>query len=161
LPELTELRRRISIIKANQIIWTGARRIVTPCAVCMLSLNDICDFYKLMPQGRRMAFMMFEAVFEAVSKALKLAGEMDRLRLPAVFRGKDKVFVQQHGLYRIVDALMHSPDILALSSWLKQDEIVQRFLGSHPGAQLPLNHYDLRIAVEKNARKEARLCGNC
>ena len=161
LPELAELRRRISIIKVNQIVRTGAQRVVTPCAICMLTLSDMCAFYKLVPEGRRMAFMMFEAVYEAVKRALQHSGELDRMRLPAVFRGKDKAYIQQHGLSRIVEELIHSPNILALSEWLNQDEIVQRFLRDHTGLQPPANQEGFPAAAGKSEKKGMALCGNC
>jgi len=38
LPENSQLRREISQIKANQIHETSAEQVITPCAVCMLTL---------------------------------------------------------------------------------------------------------------------------
>jgi Fe-S oxidoreductase len=42
LPENTELRRKISVLKANQIRVTGAEYVTSPCVVCTLSLEDTC-----------------------------------------------------------------------------------------------------------------------
>jgi len=132
LPENAELRRKISIIKANQIKKTGAENVTTPCVVCMLTLEDTCQTYELGPQGERMASMLFEIVYEAMEKALAKRGELDRERLPAGLIGSDPDYFNHHSVSGIMAAMMQDPDAESVLEWLEQDPVVQRHAKVNP-----------------------------
>jgi Fe-S oxidoreductase len=132
LPENQELRRRVSRLKASQIRDTGAARVVTPCAVCMLSLEDTCKTYGLTSPDVRMSFMLFEETYAAVERALERRGETDRVRIPAVFKGAAPEFVRRYGLKGRVEEIRRSPDFARHLEWLSQDPFVRRYSKSHP-----------------------------
>lgn len=134
LPEVAPLRRRISRFKAEQIRATQAARIVTPCAVCMLSLADICTHYELSPKGTRMAYLTFELVAEAVEAALTRLGQRARMLYPAVFDGMSPNEVRSHGITGLINGITHAADFPAVYQWLSQDEIVNRYCATHPEA---------------------------
>jgi Fe-S oxidoreductase len=135
LPENAPLRRQISRIKANQIETTGAQRVVTPCAVCMLTLEDICQTYNLSAVGQRMSYMMFELVYEAAMRALEPFGEVVRTHSPAVFAGRTSDFIFTHGIAGILSDIARRSDIAELLQWLSQDAITARYITSHPNAR--------------------------
>jgi Fe-S oxidoreductase len=132
LPENTDTRRTISVLKANQIQATGAEQVTTPCVVCMLTLEDTCQTYQLGPQGERMASMLFELVYDAMEKGLAKHGQVDRFRIPLELEGKDDTFFTQHSTSGVMRALMQSPDAMEIIEWLEQDAVVQRYAQSHP-----------------------------
>jgi Fe-S oxidoreductase len=132
LPENSHLRRRISRIKANQIQATGAERVVTPCAVCMLTLEDICQIYQLTAPGRRMSFMTFELVYEAMERALEKYGQVERTRMPAVLRDQTAEYVFDHSMAVILDRIARRQDSQALMQWLAQDAVTARYTREHP-----------------------------
>ncbi len=134
LPENTDLRREVSVIKANQIKNTGAELVTTPCAVCMLSIEDTCQTYGLAKPGERMSLMMFEVVYEAAVKALEKRGELDRMKMPAVLRGKDQDYFMKHSISGIMAQMMQDKDFPELMKWLEKDEIVQRYFRDNPHA---------------------------
>jgi Fe-S oxidoreductase len=133
LPENNELRRKISHLKAEQIKATAAERVVTPCSVCMLTLEDICQTYGLTPpSGGRTAFLLFEQVYEAVEKALQKCGELARMRVPAVFQNAEPDFVQQHSMAGRLEKIFQTPLLPSLLNWLEQDAVVARYARLHP-----------------------------
>ncbi len=123
LPENTETRRKISSIKANQIQDTDAEYVCSPCVVCVLSLEDTCQTYNLPKQkGERMAIMLFEVVYDAMVKALDARGELNRIRQPANFIGKDEAYIAEHSIAGRMTKLLHSDRELATQvlDWLEQ-----------------------------------------
>ncbi len=132
LPENTDLRRKISVLKANQIRATGAEYVTSPCVVCTLSLEDTCQTYNLSPTGERMALVLFEVVYAAMEPALAKRGELDRMRVPAELRNRDREFFVAHSLEGQMATLMQQPDFPALLDWLEKDDIVKRFSKDHP-----------------------------
>lgn len=132
LPENTELRRKISVLKANQIRVTGAEYVTSPCVVCTLSLEDTCHTYGLAQPGERMALVLFEVVYDAMEPALAKRGELDRMYVPAELRNRDHDFFLAHSIEGRMAALMQSPEFPALLDWLERDEIVKRFSTTHP-----------------------------
>ncbi|WP_322487494.1 (Fe-S)-binding protein [Chloroflexus sp.] len=132
LPENTNLRRKISVLKANQIRATGAEYVTSPCVVCTLSLEDTCQTYNLSPTGERMALVLFEVVYAAMEPALAKQGELDRMRVPAELRNRDREFFIAHSLEGQMAQLMQQPDFPALLDWLEKDDIVKRFSKDHP-----------------------------
>lgn len=132
LPENTNLRRKISVLKANQIRATGADYVTSPCVVCTLSLEDTCQTYNLSPTGERMALVLFEVVYAAMEPALAKRGELDRMRAPAELRNRDREFFIEHSIEGQMATLMQQPDFPALLDWLEKDDIVKRFSKDHP-----------------------------
>ncbi|WP_322822377.1 (Fe-S)-binding protein [Chloroflexus sp.] len=132
LPENTETRRKISILKANQIRATNAVYVTSPCVVCTLSLEDTCQTYGLSPQGERMALVLFEVVYAAMEQALAKRGELDRMRIPAELQNRDHEFFVAHSIEGRLSMLMQLPEFPALLDWLEQDDIVRRFSKDHP-----------------------------
>lgn len=132
LPENTDLRRKVSFIKANQIEKTGATNVTTPCVVCMLSLEDTCQTYHLGQEGERMATMLFEVVYEAMEKALAKRGELDRERLPRNLIGTDPDYFNHHSVSGIMAAMMRDPEAMGILEWLEQDPVVQRHAATNP-----------------------------
>lgn len=132
LPENTNLRRKISVLKANQIRATGAEYVTSPCVVCTLSLEDTCQTYNLSPTGERMALVLFEVIYAAMEPALAKRGELDRMRVPAELRNRDREFFFEHSLEGQMAKLMQQPDFPALLDWLEKDDIVKRFSKDHP-----------------------------
>ena len=98
LPENTELRRRVSRLKAEQIRQTGAARVVTPCAVCTLALSDICQTYQLGPPGVRMVSILYEIVFEAVRPALHAGGQDALGEVPVLLEQCSCTYWGKHSL---------------------------------------------------------------
>jgi Fe-S oxidoreductase len=135
LPENTPLRRQISQIKANQIKATQAARVVTPCAVCMLTLEDICQTYKLNGKAERMSFMTFELVYEAMDRALERNGQVERKCLPGVFNNMTEEFIFTHSAAGILDKMGQKADMPALVRWLSQDAVTARYVKAHPDAR--------------------------
>jgi len=132
LPDNTDTRRKISVLKANQIRATGADFVTSPCVVCTLSLEDTCQTYQLSPSGDRMALVLFEVVYAAMEPALAKLGALDRMRVPAVLRNRDHEFFIAHSVEGQMMRLMQQPDFPELLDWLEQDDIVKRFSKDHP-----------------------------
>lgn len=132
LSENSQLRREISQIKANQIHETSAEKVVTPCAVCMLTLEDICRTYKLSPSGQRMSFMTFELVHEAMQRALGRTGQFSRTQLPAAFRYESPEFIFNHSMAGLIGKISDSSDMTALFQWLANDPVTTRYFMEHP-----------------------------
>jgi Fe-S oxidoreductase len=132
LPENTELRRRVSKIKAEQIKNTGAELVTSPCAVCAVGIEDICRFYGL--SQKRMSFMLFEVVYDAMLKALRERGEIERMLTPAELRGRDEAFLAEHSISGMFGQLRRNPEFPKLFTWLEGHEIVRRFFSDNPHA---------------------------
>ncbi|MEJ5345729.1 MAG: (Fe-S)-binding protein [Chloroflexus sp.] len=132
LPENTATRRKISVLKANQIRATNATYVTSPCVVCTLSLEDTCQTYGLSPQGERMALVLFEVVYAAMEQALAKLGELDRMRIPVELQNRDHEFFVAHSIEGRLSMLMQLPEFPALLDWLEQDDIVRRFSKDHP-----------------------------
>lgn len=132
LPENTNLRREVSVLKANQIKNTGAEMVTTPCVVCMLSLEDTCQTYNLGQPDERMATMLFEVVYDAMVNALEQRGELDRMYVPAELTGRPAEFCAEHSLAGRMAALLQSEAAPALLEWLEKDDIVKRFFRDNP-----------------------------
>ncbi len=132
LPENTNVRRQISVLKANQIRATGAEFVTSPCVVCTLSLEDTCQTYALTKPGERMALVLFEVVYAAMEPALAKRGELDRMLIPAELRNRDHHFYRAHSLEGWLAALSQTPEFPELIDWLERDDIVKRFGKDHP-----------------------------
>ncbi|OPY90529.1 MAG: succinate dehydrogenase/fumarate reductase iron-sulfur subunit [Syntrophus sp. PtaU1.Bin208] len=132
LPENSQLRRQISQIKAKQISATTAEKVVTPCAVCMLTLEDICQTYKLSAPDQRMSFMTYELVHEAMQRALKRSGQSYRTQMPAVFRQQTSEFIFNHSMAGLFEKISASSDMSALFMWLANDPVTSRYFRDHP-----------------------------
>lgn len=150
LPENTQTRRQVSVLKANQIRDTSAAQVTTPCVVCMLTLEDTCQTYGLTQPGKRMSFMLFELIYEAMAKALAKRGECDRIRIPFALKGKDEDFFTHHSVAGIMTALMHTPEAESILAWLEQDDVVKRHASQHPEVME-------QLALFKEMARESRL----
>lgn len=136
LPENAELRRRVSSLKARQIEGTHASIVVSPCAVCTLTLNDICQTYGLARQGERMARMLYEVVHASVVSALVDTPAENGLFVP------DEVHPDASGqsltLSAWVEELRTRPIYSELYAWLLRDISVARVLETTGRARLVL-----------------------
>jgi hypothetical protein len=131
LPEQTELRRKISRLKANQIADTGAELVTTPCAVCYLGMKDITEHYKQATPQKRKARMFFEIVYDAMMKALEKRGETDRIRLPAALkRLGDKA--NTCSLSGMMGAMKGDPRFPAMLDKLRKDPNMNSYGYDHP-----------------------------
>ncbi len=135
LPENTETRRKVSVFKANQIENSGAEYVCSPCVVCILSLEDTCQFYNLAKQpGERMAIMLFEVVYDAMVKALLKRGELDRIRTPVAFVGQSDEYIAEHSVAGKMYKLLQNKEIATrILAWLEQDDVVKRYAKVNPG----------------------------
>lgn len=133
LPENTELRRKISRIKADQIKNTGADLVTTPCAVCYGSLKDTTDFYKIAKPGERRVRMFFEVVNAAMRKALIKSGDMERTKEPALFKGQSQEWREKHSMLGLLETWLKDPTFAPTMEWLKKDEVVKNFGARTPG----------------------------
>jgi Fe-S oxidoreductase len=143
LPSNADTRRQISSLKANQIEQTEAEYVVSPCVVCVLTLEDTCQHYKLHPEGNeRMAIMLFEVVYDAMVKALDKRGELDRMRFPAIFDGKDDDYLREHSVAGKMSQLLHNREVAeGVLNWLENDDVVKRYKKVNPAVQDQLNKF--------------------
>ncbi|MBX0327227.1 (Fe-S)-binding protein [Oscillochloris sp. ZM17-4] len=143
LPENTPLRRQASVFKANQIKNTGADYVVTPCVVCMLTLDDVCKTYTLGTQapGERPSTMMFELVYEAAYAGLERRGELDRFRTPMQLRGRDAAFLREHSASGKTVEFLQSSLGEGLLKWLAADDVVKRYFSANPDAAQKLDAF--------------------
>lgn len=141
LPENAQLRRDISHIKAKQIQATHAERVVTPCSVCMLTLEDICQTYQLAKKGQRMSFMMFEIVYEAMKRALDTKDQASRVSIPAVFFEKNSEFIFKHSPTGVLHAIALHTDMQPLLHWLSNDSIVARHIQANQDGRVALQRF--------------------
>lgn len=130
--EQAPTQRREGVLKARQIWDTGATYVATPCILCMLHLEDICQLYGLRKSGQRMALMLFEVVYEAMYRALARRGELARLSLPAELLGRDDAFFAQHSIAGTMASLVQAPNAIRILEWLEYDEAVKRHARNHP-----------------------------
>lgn len=131
LPEQTELRRKISRLKANQIADTGAELVTTPCAVCYLGMKDITEHYKQATPQKRKARMFFEIIYDAMMKALERRGETDRIRTPAVLkRLADKA--STCALSAMLNGMKGDPRFPAMMEKLRKDPNINSYGYDHP-----------------------------
>lgn len=160
LPENTETRRKISSIKANQIQNSGAEYVCSPCVVCVLTLEDVCQTYELPAEpGERMAIMLFEIIYDALVKALEKRGELERLRHPSVFAGKDQAYIAEHSVAgKMSKLLQNKGQAREVLEWLEQDDVVKRYAKVNPGVVQQLAKFreimesdtlDLCVPMEK------------
>jgi len=133
MPENNDLRRHISRIKADQIRATGASRVVTPCAVCMLTLEDVCQTYGLAPPGGRGSFLLSELVYEGALAALDARGARDRIRMPALLR--EPKLAGGHSMAARIRQLANAPGFAADLAWLRADAVLHRYLRANPDAE--------------------------
>jgi len=134
LPQNTQLRRQVSRIKAKQIQETAAEKVVTPCAVCMLTLEDICQTYQLSATGQRMSFMAFELVYKAMQRALDRTGQFHRTQMPAVFKRRTPEFIFAHSIAGFLNEISGTSDMQALFRWLSHDPITVRYFDANHDA---------------------------
>ncbi|HNY30773.1 MAG TPA: (Fe-S)-binding protein [Fibrobacteria bacterium] len=147
LPENDGLRRDVSVLKARQIRATGAKRVATPCAVCMLTLADIAEHHQLAPDGERMSFLLFEIVFEAVDEALAARGERDRFRLPRALRDRSEAFLAAHGVEGLAAENLRDPRIAVQAlAWLREDGQVGRLGQTDHRAAALLERWERQVA---------------
>ncbi|HEX7505528.1 MAG TPA: (Fe-S)-binding protein, partial [Polyangia bacterium] len=125
LPENAELRRRVSRLKAEQIRRTGANRVVTPCAVCTLSLTDICQTYRLDPAGQHMVSILYEVVFEAMQAALCHTGQESRAEVPALLEGRPRTYWNEHSLGGLYANLFRRKENAGHLRWALEHEAVK------------------------------------
>ena len=149
LPENTKLRREISWIKANQIRTTGAQRVVTPCAVCMLTLEDICQTYNLPDNGQRMSFMTFELVYEAMQRGLDKIGESNRIQAPAIFLDKTPEYISEHSISGVWKNISIESDMHGVLHWLSEDAVTARYLKSNQGAHETMQEINAQLTIIK------------
>lgn len=152
LPENTELRHQVSRFKINQILSSKAEAVVTPCAVCMLTLNDICQHFHLSPTGNRMVFMLFEIVHMAAEAALRDSLQLERFQRPVMLAGQTQAFIRAHSVAGLLNTMKRLPNYAELAAWLSGDEIVHRFLRNHPEADSGL----ARLVAEASAAMPAQ-----
>lgn len=133
LPENTELRRKASRFKAEQIKNTGADLVTTPCAVCYLSLKDTTEYYGLADAANRKARMFFEVVYDAAYKALERMGQLDRFRMPAPLMGVDREFFAAHSVSGLLAQLRGDPNFPALLEKFRNDPNVANYQRENPG----------------------------
>ncbi|MEI6414525.1 MAG: (Fe-S)-binding protein [Pseudomonadota bacterium] len=131
LPEQTDLRRKVSRLKAKQIEDTGAELVTTPCAVCYLGMKDTTEYYKQATPQKRKARMFFEIVYDAMMKALESRGETDRVRTPAVLtRLGDQARVCS--LSSMLNEMKHDPELPAMLEKLRKDPNINNYAYEHP-----------------------------
>ena len=132
LPEQTELRRKISRLKAKQIEDTNAELVTTPCAVCYLGMKDITEYYNQATPQKRKARMFFEIVYDAMMLALEKRAETERVRMPVVltrFAGK----MNTCSLSGMLKGMMDDPELPTLLKKLRQDPNVNNYANENPG----------------------------
>lgn len=151
MPENTDLRRKASRPKAEQIRATGADLVATPCAICYLSLGDTTQHYGLLNNGQRKVRMFFEVVHAAMMKALRKSGQTDRVKRPAAFRGQSADFIAEHSGLAMMDRWLATPSFQATMEWLKADPIVQGFGQRNPGFNDMVAELEGRIPGQKAA----------
>jgi Fe-S oxidoreductase len=134
LKENTELRREISILKINQIRQSKAEWVITPCAICFVTLRDITAHYQLVAPGHRMVYAMFELVCQAAAAALTRRGELARIQLPARWREHDPEGQDNNTFRASLRQLLESPSFEELFQWLSQDSAITTYLQKHPDA---------------------------
>lgn len=133
LPEQEGLYRKVSRIKAEQIKNSGAEIVTTPCAVCYLSLKNITEAYGIASNGERRARVFFEIIYDAVEKALNRRGEYHRVKMPAVLKGKDAFYLQDHTIAGMMQKLQDSPVYPALLDKLSSNPNVINYGMENPG----------------------------
>jgi len=138
LPELAPLRREISILKARQIKETGAEWVVTPCAVCTLSLTDLCQYHQVALPGRRMVYLMFEVVYLAMETALRRRDELERMHYPAGWFLRPPEMRRRIGVRSFFTELARDPQYAGEMQALAGDDFVARYIAAHPEAQATL-----------------------
>lgn len=149
LPENTETRRKISSIKANQIKDTGAEYVTTPCVVCVIALEDVCQTYQLNKEGERMSIMLFEVVYDAMVQALEKRGELDRIRMPAHFAGKSDEYVAEHSVAGNMSKLLRDRETAKrVLDWLETDDVVHRYAKVNPDVLTQLENFRLMVESE-------------
>jgi [DsrC]-trisulfide reductase subunit K len=131
LPEQTQLRRKISRLKANQIEATGAELVTTPCAVCYLGMKDTTEHYQQATPEKRKARMFFEIIYDAMMKALERRGEVHRVRTPATFAlvGGD---AQSCSLSSTLNRMKSDPEFPALLEKLRKDPNISSYAYENP-----------------------------
>ncbi len=152
-PENNALRHRASQFKVNQIKASQAEWVITPCAVCMLTLEDVCREYRLGAPEQRMVYMLFEIVYLAVARSLQSQGQLRRFRMPVMLAGKSESYIHQHTVWKIVTDLPAQSGFTELANWFTADAVVQRFFYNHPGVERP----DVWIRQLSAASSEATL----
>lgn len=135
LSENKALRLKVSRSKAEQIKQTGAEAVVTPCAVCMLSIEEIAEEYMLHQKEGRMSFMMFELVYAAAERALQSKGALRMMKRPAVFDGRSTHFRYYHTPQSIIESLYSAASYEKLYNWLENDSLVKRYIKDNPESE--------------------------
>lgn len=148
MPETAEVRRHISRIKAEQIRATRAERVISPCAVCMLTLEDVCRTYGLATRDGRGSYLLTELVHEAVRAALRARGEEQRMRVPGPLRGRDHEDAAAPTLAARVRRLAHAPGFAADLAWLQTDAVWERYTRKHPDAHDRCAAWAARLVAE-------------
>jgi Fe-S oxidoreductase len=132
MPENTEMRRKISVLKANQIANTGAEIVTTPCAICYLGIKDTTEHYKLATPDSRKARMFFEIIYDAMVKALKTRGELERMKRPASLSRLKPEELPSHTLSGFLEKLKKHPGFSALMEKLRKDPNVNNYAREAP-----------------------------
>ena len=139
LTGLQDLRRRVSQPKLEQLRATGAERVVTPCAVCMLTLRDLCGASGLAMRS----MMMFELVQEAATAALGAGNP--RFARAVALEGLPEPERPAHRLEGYLDRAMAQGDLAKHLGALGQDPAVQSLCRRDPGASRFLSGWISRL----------------
>jgi Fe-S oxidoreductase len=75
---VTNLRRRVSLLKFKQIEATGAEYVIVPCAACYLSIKDTLAHYN----SDIKVETLVDIVARSMEKAVEVRGEKEKMRLP-------------------------------------------------------------------------------
>lgn len=149
LPENTELRRKVSVLKANQIKNTGAEYVTSPCVVCVLTLEDTCQTYQLRQDGERMAIMLFEIIYDAMVAALEKRGEIERICKPGNFEGKDEEYLFEHSVSGKMMQMLQDKELATrVLDWLEQDDVVKRYAKVNPTVWAQLQKFRDMVNAE-------------
>lgn len=124
-----DLRRRVSARKIEQLRAANARRVVSPCAVCVLTLADLCAHGGL---GMR-AMMMFELVFEAVAKALGPSRES--FSGAPVLRGLSPEARKAHLLETHLESIRANGGMTGIVEAMRNDPATERWAEGRAGAK--------------------------
>lgn len=150
LPENTDTRRKVSVFKANQIENSGADFVCSPCVVCVLTLEDVCQSYSLHQEHQdRMSIMLFEVVYDAMIKALAKRGELERIRNPISFEGKSKEYIAEHSVSGKMFMLLQNKQIATgILHWLENDDVVKRYAKVNPMVNEQLQRFRDMVNAE-------------
>ena len=154
LPENKPLRLAASIFKARQIKESGAQYVTTPCAVCYLSLKEICEHYSNesascaiqapdeqyyqaheagSPLGGEKVMVFFELVYDCVERALAKRGELGRMLMPSSLATMHPEERRKYSLAGYLEQLLKQRNAIKTLEELGNDPKVKAFAETHAG----------------------------